>query len=125
MRAIVYCRVSTAEQTKNLSLPTQLAACRAYCERNDFKVVEEFIEEGESAKTTDRPELQRLLEFCRKQKGKVDVLVVYNVTRFARDRMIRTAHPSSKLPSRSSQQAAARVLPRATTAWLGTQDQKR
>ena len=85
--AIIYCRVSTAEQTKNLSLPTQRSACRAYCAQNRFRVVAEFIEEGESAKTADRPELQRMLEYCRKNRGRIDALVVYNVTRFSRDRL--------------------------------------
>lgn len=32
MRAVIYCRVSSTEQTKNLSLPTQ-EGVREYCER--------------------------------------------------------------------------------------------
>ncbi len=31
--AVVYVRVSTKEQTENLSLPTQLRACEEYCRR--------------------------------------------------------------------------------------------
>ncbi len=31
--AVIYVRVSTKEQTENLSLPTQLKACEEYCER--------------------------------------------------------------------------------------------
>jgi site-specific DNA recombinase len=45
-----------------------------------------FKEEGESAKTTERTELQRLLQYCRTHKGKVHFVIVYNVTRFARDK---------------------------------------
>ena len=30
MRAVIYCRVSTKEQVSNLSLATQLNACRIY-----------------------------------------------------------------------------------------------
>ena len=56
MRGLIYCRVSTKEQARNLSLPTQLQACQAYCARNDIEVVEVFEDAGESAKTTDRPE---------------------------------------------------------------------
>jgi hypothetical protein len=41
---------------------------------------------GESAKTTDRTELQNLLKYCRTQKGKVHFVVVYNLTRFAREK---------------------------------------
>ena len=84
--AVIYIRVSTKEQTENLSLPTQLRTCEDYCRREGFKIVERFKEEGESAKTTDRPELQRLLAFCRTNKGKIHFVIVYNLTRFARER---------------------------------------
>ncbi len=43
------------------------------------------MEEGESATTLDRTELQRLLEYCRKNKGKVQVMVVYALNRFSRE----------------------------------------
>src|SRR3954463_6887155 len=79
--AVVYVRVSTKEQTENLSLPTQLKACEEYCRREGYKVLERFKESGESAKTADRTELQNLLKFCRTNKGKVSFVVVYNLTR--------------------------------------------
>jgi DNA invertase Pin-like site-specific DNA recombinase len=79
-------RVSTKEQTENLSLTTQLKACEDYCERQAFHVLARFREEGESAKTADRTELQKLLQFCRKNKGAVQFVVVFNLTRFALDK---------------------------------------
>ena len=84
--AIIYIRVSTKEQTENLSLPTQLRVCEEYCRREGYEILERFKEEGESAKTVDRSELQRLLAYCRSNKGKVHFLVVFNLTRFARDK---------------------------------------
>jgi len=84
--AIIYIRVSTKEQTENLSLPTQLRVCEDYCRREGYEILERFKEEGESAKTVDRRELQRLLAYCRSNKGKVHFLVVFNLTRFARDK---------------------------------------
>jgi DNA invertase Pin-like site-specific DNA recombinase len=84
--AVIYVRVSTKEQTENLSLPTQLRACEEYCRREGYEVLERFKEEGESAKTTDRSELQKLLKYCRTHKGKVHFLIVYNLTRFAREK---------------------------------------
>lgn len=84
--AVIYVRVSTKEQTENLSLPTQLRACEQYCQREGYEVLERFREEGESAKTTDRTELQKLLKYCRAHKGKVHFVVVYNLTRFAREK---------------------------------------
>ena len=52
--AVIYVRVSTKEQTENVSLPTQLRAREEYCRRQGYEIVERFHEEGESAKTTDR-----------------------------------------------------------------------
>lgn len=45
-----------------------------------------FKEEGESAKTTDRTELQKLLKYCRTNRGRIHFVVVYNLTRFAREK---------------------------------------
>ena len=84
--AVIYIRVSTKEQTENLSLPTQLRACEEYCRREGLEVLERFKEEGESAKTVDRTELQRLLTFCRTHKDRAHFVVVFNLTRFARDK---------------------------------------
>jgi site-specific DNA recombinase len=84
--AVIYVRVSTKEQTENLSLPTQLRACEEYCRRHGFEILQRFHEQGESAKTTDRSELQNLLKYCRTHKGKVHFVVVYNLTRFAREK---------------------------------------
>ena len=34
--AVIYVRVSTKEQTENLSLPTQIRACEEYCRREGY-----------------------------------------------------------------------------------------
>jgi site-specific DNA recombinase len=96
--AVIYIRVSTKEQTENLSLPTQLRACEEYCRREGYEVLERFREEGESAKTADRPQLQGLLKYCRTHKGKVHFVVVFNLTRFAREKWGTQSlgHPSGK-----------------------------
>lgn len=86
MRAVIYCRVSSKEQTKNLSLATQEKACRDYCKRQGFAVDKVFVEGGESAKTIARTELQKLIEYCRERKPQITYLVVYDLKRFARDR---------------------------------------
>jgi hypothetical protein len=38
--AVIYIRVSTKEQTENLSLPAQLRACEEYCRREGFEILE-------------------------------------------------------------------------------------
>jgi site-specific DNA recombinase len=57
-----------------------------YCRRQGYDVLERFHEEGESAKTTDRSQLQRLLTYCRLNKGRVHFVAVFNLARFARDK---------------------------------------
>ena len=86
--AVIYCRVSTKEQVENLSLSTQQQACEEYCQREGLKILHAFIESGESAKTAERPEFQNLLGFCRQHKGQVQFVVVYNLTRFAREKFV-------------------------------------
>ncbi len=56
LRAIIYCRVSSKEQTQNLSLPVQEEQCRAFCSQSGWEVDRVFLERGESAKTADRTE---------------------------------------------------------------------
>ncbi len=85
MQAIVYCRVSTLEQTENFSLATQEEIARSYCARHGWDVDRVFIERGESAKTAHRTQLQALLDYCAKARGRISYLVVYNLSRFARD----------------------------------------
>ena len=83
--SIIYCRVSTDEQVGNYSLGTQEAGCREYCKRKAITVDRVFVEEGESAKTTDRPIFQQALDYCRKNKGKIRYFIVYKLNRFARN----------------------------------------
>lgn len=71
----------------NLSLGTQERECRSYCERNGWHVVEVFVDGGESAKTIDRPEFQRMLTFCQQARNRVDVVVVHALTRFSRENL--------------------------------------
>ena len=69
MNCIVYARVSTEKQA-DLSIPAQLQAMRDYAHQRHWLVAEEFIEPGASAKTTERPALQRLLARVRDAKRK-------------------------------------------------------
>jgi DNA invertase Pin-like site-specific DNA recombinase len=54
MRAMIYCRVLTKDQTIELSLPTQVKACEAYCERQGMNVVEVFVDAGETSTDNGR-----------------------------------------------------------------------
>src|SRR5436305_14987851 len=84
--AILYARVSTAEQAKQqYNLPAQEAKLRDYCDRNELHALKLFVERGESDRTADRKEFQAMMDFCRKNRGKVNVLVVADLSRLARN----------------------------------------
>src|SRR2546422_8986701 len=86
MNTVLYARVSTDKQAdKDLSIPAQLQAMREYARQHDWKVVEEFLEPGASAKTTERPALQRLLSHVRDVDTQVDVVLVHKIDRLARN----------------------------------------
>jgi len=48
-------------------------------------VLQIFIEQGESAKTTQRTELQKLLSFCTNRKNEVGYVIAYKLDRVARN----------------------------------------
>lgn len=86
MNALIYTRVSTEEQaTSGFSLDSQEKYCREHCARQGWNIVQVFREEGESAKTADRTQLIKLLDYCHKNRGKIDVLLVQRLDRFSRN----------------------------------------
>lgn len=85
-RAVIYCRVSTKEQVdEGNSLVTQERHCKEYAFKEGYEIAHVFIEQGESAKTTDRPQLQRLLDFCSNKKNKVTTVLTYKLDRISRN----------------------------------------
>lgn len=86
-QAIAYCRVSTTDQVKDgSSLSVQEQGCRKYIAEQGWDIAHApWMEEGESAKTTDRTMLREMMRWCEKNKGKVDHLVIYRITRLSRN----------------------------------------
>lgn len=88
--AVLYARVSTRDQARTgggeegYSIPYQREACRAKAEQLGAIVVDEYVDAGESAKSADRPELQRLLREIKKRR--VRYLIVHKIDRLARNR---------------------------------------
>lgn len=79
--AIAYARVSTDEQAKGYSLPTQLDSVRKYAASCGYQLVEEFQDDYTGA-SLDRPDLDRLREYV--AHNRVDRLIVYDIDRLAR-----------------------------------------
>ena len=86
-RGIVYCRVSSQEQTQGTSLDGQKEACLEYAKNKDIEIDEVFIEKGESATAADRTELIRALDYCRRHRGKLSAFIVWKIDRFARNQI--------------------------------------
>ncbi len=85
-KAVIYCRVSTKEQVdEGNSLVTQEKNCRDYALKNNYEVVQIFVEQGESAKTADRTELQKLMSFCAIKKNNIGVVIAYKIDRISRN----------------------------------------
>lgn len=83
-----YIRVSTEEQAQGLSLDNQKEAIANYAKFHNIKIVRWFEDPGISAKTARlRPGLQTMLQHIIKNKGEIDVVVVYDLTRLSRDMM--------------------------------------
>jgi site-specific DNA recombinase len=86
MNAIIYIRVSTTEQAElGYSLKAQEETCIEYAKRNNYNVLKIFKEEGESAKTTNRTELQNLLRYIKENYKNINALIVYKIDRLSRD----------------------------------------
>lgn len=79
----LYIRVSTLEQAKEgYSIAAQKERLTAYCAAqgwNDFRF---YVDEGVSAKDTNRPQLNLLLDHVR--GGQIKMILVYRLDRFTR-----------------------------------------
>lgn len=83
--ALAYTRVSTKEQAeKGLSIPAQLKAIKEYANSHGFRILEEFIDRGESAKTANRPAFRKMIKRCQKDKT-IDAVIVHKIDRFSRN----------------------------------------
>ncbi len=87
-RAAVYVRVSSEEQVAGYSLAAQERAAVTICAQHGWEAVP-YREEGRSARTGEeakRPVFRQLLADA--EVGRVDVVVVHKLDRFARNRRV-------------------------------------
>ena len=83
MRVLLYCRVSTEEQTiSGAGLQAQRQALVAECERRGWTIVREITDEGFSAKDMRRPGVQEAIRAL--EAGEADALVVSKLDRLSR-----------------------------------------
>ena len=80
--AIIYTRVSSAEQVQGTSLETQERDLREWCQRKGYEITNHHQDAGESATTMDRPGLRAAMEEAK--KFKVDAFIVHKFDRLTR-----------------------------------------
>jgi site-specific DNA recombinase len=83
--AAIYVRVSTEDQGKGFSIPTQIDACQKLAEREGYTVPEGHIlvDEGISGTTMERPGLRQMREFVHAQA--IAAVIVYDPDRLSRN----------------------------------------
>ena len=91
--AVSYMRVSSAGQAERgggddegYSIPAQREANKRKALSMGAIVGKEFVDRGASARSAARPELQKMLEYIKENKERVDYLIVHKVDRLARNR---------------------------------------
>jgi len=85
IKAVLYARVSTAEQRERQSIETQIDYARQYCQREGLPLVGVYKDEGVSGTVPfeERKGGQSLLEDA--QAKKFDLVLAYKIDRIGRD----------------------------------------
>ena len=82
MKAVAYIRVSTSGQAEDgVSLELQRAKVESWAQLNDAELLDVVADEGLSAKSVNRPGLQRAVELAKRNRA---ALVVYSLSRLSR-----------------------------------------
>ena len=79
MKVAIYARISTENFSQDVN--RQLHEVHAFCERMEYEVVDEYVDEGFSKTTRNRPALDKLIKSARQRKFKL--VVSDELSRFA------------------------------------------
>ena len=83
MIGVFYARYSSESQ-RDESIDGQLRECMAFAERQGITILDTYIDRALSAKTDNRPQFQKMIKDSVKRK--FDVVIVWKLDRFARNR---------------------------------------
>jgi site-specific DNA recombinase len=79
----IYIRVSTEEQVREgFSISAQREKLKAFCQVQDWDNYKFYVDEGISAKDTNRPYLQQMIKHI--EQGIIDTVLVYRLDRLTR-----------------------------------------
>lgn len=87
--AVIYARFSCSNQTEQ-SIEGQLRVCRDYAARNNFVIINEYIDRAKTGTNDSRPGFKSMIKDS--AKGKFDTVLVYKLDRFARNKYDSAIH---------------------------------
>lgn len=84
-KALFYVRVSTDEQAKfGYSIDMQQNQCFNFAEKSNLTCEQIFIDDGYTAKNTNRPNLKRMIEYTKRHKD-IAAIIVWRLDRLCRN----------------------------------------
>ena len=84
--AALYARVSSDRQDVDLSVAAQLRALPDFAKANGYTVAREYVDEAESGRIADRPQLRNMIDEGGKATAPFQVILVWKFSRFTRKR---------------------------------------
>ncbi len=92
MKGVIYARYSSDNQREE-SIEGQLRECKVFAEKNGITILGDYIDRAMSAKTDNRPQFQKMMKDS--AKGMFDVVIVWKLDRFARNRYDSAHHKNT------------------------------
>ena len=86
-KACMYLRLSKDDGINNESnsITNQRELIQSYAKDNEIEIVKEYVDDGYSGTTYDRPALKDLMEEISKKNRAFDIIIVKDLSRFGRD----------------------------------------
>lgn len=85
LKAACYCRLSEDDLNDgtSISIETQITIAKQYCKTNRIEIVDFYCDDGYTGTNFERPAFKRMIGDI--EKGKVDTVVVKDLSRFGRE----------------------------------------
>ena len=90
-KAAIYLRLSKEDIEKNNSIDMQREITTKYAKDHNYKIVNEYVDNGYSGILNSRPELDKMIRDI--TLGKIDMLIVKDMSRLTRDKNLTSYFP--------------------------------
>lgn len=87
--AVIYARYSSDSQTEQ-SIEGQLRVCNEYAKKNNFLIVETYIDRAVTGTTDNRVAFQKMIKDSYKKQW--SVVIIYKLDRFSRNKYESVVH---------------------------------